>query len=170
MSVDISKTSSLAEEIESTNRELWVDTFLWLLFITDVLNKYLDTHLNQFGVSRTGLHVLNVLVLHSGNMRPTEISKIVYRTKHTITRTIDVLERKGLVRREALANDRRGALITMTEEGLDLVKRALPNLRRVSTSALSSLNEQQTTQLNVTLKQAGKDIIRQMEQETQRAD
>ena len=161
---------TLADKIETTNSEMRVQTFLWLLFTTDVVTRYLDTHLSKYEVSRTGFHVLNTLVTHAGTMKPTEISKIVFRTKHTITRTVDELEKRGLVERKTIGEDRRTRQVSITSKGLDLVRAALPDLRQVSRAATSSLGKEQTSQLNNILKQLSKDLLTQMAEKNKKAE
>jgi DNA-binding MarR family transcriptional regulator len=157
---------SLADKIEAANREIRVQTVSWLLFSTEVVARYLDIHLSKYGVSRSGYSVLNALVTHDGIMKPTEISKIVFRTKHTITRIVDELEKRGLVERGAIGKDRRTRQVAITSKGLDVVRLALPDLRKVSRIAMSSLGEEQTSQLNNILKQLAKDLLTQMTKDT----
>jgi DNA-binding MarR family transcriptional regulator len=157
---------TLADKVEATNKEMRVQTFLWLLFTTDVVARYLDTHLSKYRVSRTGFSVLNTLVTHAGTMKPTEISKIVFRTKHTITRTVDELEKRGLVERKTIGQDRRTRQVAITSKGLNLVRAALPDMRQVSRAAISSLEEEQVSQLNNILKRLAKDLLIQMAEDT----
>jgi DNA-binding MarR family transcriptional regulator len=71
----------------------------------------------------------------------------VNRSKHAITRAIDILEKDALVRREPSANDRRSLNVVITKQGIDLVKKTLPALQRASSIATSCLSEEQINEL-----------------------
>ena len=80
-------------------------------------------------------------------MTPTNISKRVYRSKHAITRSIDILEKDNLVKREPSGDDRRSINVTVTKKGINLVKKTLPDLQRASSVATSCLSKEQVEEL-----------------------
>ena len=153
---------SIAGKIADLNNELRVNTFFWLLFVCDAVERYLTTQMQESTTSRTGFNILNIMVSHGGTMRPSDISLLVFRSKHTITRAIDALEKAGLVEREPLGEDRRVRKVTITRKGLDLISRTLPSMRQVSDIATSCLDKQHVVQLNGILKRIGKDLLRRM--------
>lgn len=74
------------------------------------------------GLSRTGVQAL--LFLHSAHPRFRTISSIARRfviTPATATRLVDALERRGLVRRVRLEEDRRAVRVELTGKGLKAV-------------------------------------------------
>ena len=67
-------------------------TFRLLCYLADIINRYLDIQLNEVGISRTNYDILHVLALNRGSLTSTELCRHVFRSKHAITRAIDVLE------------------------------------------------------------------------------
>jgi DNA-binding MarR family transcriptional regulator len=75
----------------------------------------------QFGLTGPQSVVLRNL-LDNGAMSSADLSRIAYVTPSNITGIIDRLENKGLVERVRLKDDRRVALITLTQSGRELSK------------------------------------------------
>jgi DNA-binding MarR family transcriptional regulator len=65
-------------------------------------------------------------------MTPTEIAKRVFRSKHAVTRAIDVLEKDGLVRRGTVRGDRRIRKVNITRKGLELIQANVDDRRRLA--------------------------------------
>jgi DNA-binding MarR family transcriptional regulator len=59
-------------------------------------------------------------------LRMAELAKQVGLSTSGLTRLIDRVESAGYVRREACPNDRRGAEAVLTDEGAELLRKALP--------------------------------------------
>ncbi len=59
-------------------------------------------------------------------LRIRELADAVVLSSTGMTRFVDRLEAKGLVRREAVPGDRRGAYAVVTQEGIDLLRRMWP--------------------------------------------
>ncbi|MEV0969925.1 MarR family winged helix-turn-helix transcriptional regulator [Microtetraspora glauca] len=64
-----------------------------------------------------------------------------------MTRLLDRLEAKGLIRRRRHADDRRSIVVEVTEEGRALVPRLAPVFGRVSVQLLSGFSEEEVRQL-----------------------
>lgn len=113
---------TMAEEIREQAAQLRHLTLLSFVYTADVVNRYLDKEVARYPVGRTGFSVLHNLVLHSGTMTPTNLSKRVFRSKHAVTRVVDKLEKLGFVKRDAIGADRRVREVSITKEGLTFVK------------------------------------------------
>lgn len=78
--------------------------------------------------SKTGLTPPQLLVMQAlrDNMRLTsgELAKEVVLTQATVTSILDRLEKKELATRERCTNDKRKVWVSLTDEGLDLMKGA----------------------------------------------
>ncbi|MFI2432241.1 MarR family winged helix-turn-helix transcriptional regulator [Streptomyces sp. NPDC018693] len=102
------------------------------------------------GLSRGEFDVLATL-RRSGEpytLSPRELSATLMLTTGGMTGRLDKLERAGLLRRSPDPHDRRGLQVTLTEQGLELVERAVGAGLAVQTEALSSaLNAEQAGQL-----------------------
>jgi len=63
-------------------------------------------------------------VLDPAPLSPSKLADAVVRTTGGMTKLVDRLERRGLVRRVPDANDRRGVLVELTGEGHELSRKA----------------------------------------------
>ncbi|MET9116390.1 MarR family winged helix-turn-helix transcriptional regulator [Streptomyces longwoodensis] len=93
-------------------------------------------------------------------LSPRELSATLMLTTGGMTGRLDKLERAGLLRRSPDPHDRRGLRVTLTEQGLDLVDRAVGSGLAVEREALSALNAQQAGQLA--------DLLRELLRSTER--
>ena len=59
-------------------------------------------------------------------LRMAELAKQIGHSTSGLTRLVDRLEDAGYVRREACPTDRRGAEAVITDEGIDVLRKALP--------------------------------------------
>jgi DNA-binding MarR family transcriptional regulator len=151
---------SIAADIRNQARHLRVDTFLSFIYTADVINRYLDFELTKQPASRTGFNILHNLILHGGSMKPTEISNRVFRSKHTVTRVIDTLEKQGLVKRGPIGEDRRTRKVNITKKGLELIKRTSAEGRqRVSHAVFLPLDQKQIKELRIILRQVRKHVL-----------
>ena len=114
----------------------------------DVINSYIDIYFRQFSpLNRIGFQMLQILISNEGSLIQTELSKLVYRSRYTITKTVDILEQNGWVRRQPIEGDRRMKNVTVTTKGLELVKNSMDGMLDMSQLALSCLDESERKEL-----------------------
>ena len=145
---------SMADKIREQAAQLRVLTFLSFVYTADVVNRYLDMEIARYPVGRTGFSVLHNLVLHGGNMTPTNLSERVFRSKHAVTRVVDRLEKLGFVKRGTIGKDRRVRKVHITEEGLAFVKESqAAGQQRMGNVLLNPLDQKQIKALDTMMKQ-----------------
>jgi len=154
-----SSMEAVANDLRETASDLKVDTLLSLVRAAEVANRYLDLEMSKYGARRARSGVLNVLIVNGGKMRPTDLSKKLFRAKHTITSIVDGLEKEGLVRRETTTEDRRIRKIAITKVGLEFVKATASYRRDISYKAFSWLDVEQTQELNNMLTRLRKHLL-----------
>lgn len=133
-----------------------------ILRSADVLSRYLEIELAKYGSSPIRFAVMNALFVHGGTMTPTDISKWTFRTKHTITSMLKVLEKAELIRREANKSDRRSVDIVITEKGWNASDRMIPVAEHMSRKALKCFDDNQLEILENLLKELRKSLFKQM--------
>ncbi|MFJ4831781.1 MarR family winged helix-turn-helix transcriptional regulator [Streptomyces sp. NPDC088747] len=108
-----------------------------------------------FGISRGEFDVLATLRRADApyTLSPRQLSATLMMTTGGMTGRLDKLERAGLLRRSPDPHDRRGLQVTLTDEGLRLIDRAVGAGLAVQTEALSSLDDEQAGQLADLLRQ-----------------
>jgi DNA-binding MarR family transcriptional regulator len=73
-------------------------------------------------VSRLRGSALYFLLLDGGETTPTQLARDMLRSKHSVTKIIDGLEKEGLIVRSATNKDRRVTPVKLTTRGLERVK------------------------------------------------
>ena len=128
------KIDTMAQKSRETAENPLVKTYTSIFMTFDMIENYVRASLKNGEVSRAGMNVLHILIMHGGNMIATEISKHVWRSKYATIRVIDTLEKGGYVTRgQPDSNgDRRKKMITITPKGIALSKKT----EKVSTERL----------------------------------
>lgn len=130
---------NLSKEINEVSEVVKLNSLVLVMYAASVVSKYLDIKLRKYGQDLTRLNILYLLVGSGGSMTPTNISKRVYRSKHAISRALDVLEKDALVERARTSTDRRSVNIMITRKGVRLVRKSLSDLQQASAAATSCL-------------------------------
>jgi DNA-binding MarR family transcriptional regulator len=65
----------------------------------------------------------------NGTLRPLELEKRLLLKQHNVSRLIDRMEQKNLLKRLPFARDGRGQLVAITDQGQDLLRRMWPAYR-----------------------------------------
>jgi DNA-binding MarR family transcriptional regulator len=101
--------------------------------------------LNEFGLTTTQYRLLNLIDASEGQ-RLTTLSERLIRSKSQVTRTVDMLEKMGLIRRSGDGSDGRAQLIVLTRNGERLRDRTNASHARSLKTRFGSLriSEQQT--------------------------
>jgi DNA-binding MarR family transcriptional regulator len=100
--------------------------------------------LDGFGVpSYTSFNALTVLAGAGEPIPPSVVARRMVVSRPTVTGILDTLERLGLVSRSDHGTDRRMRLVALTDEGRDLVRRALPEVHRFEEQLFSDLDRGQ---------------------------
>lgn len=150
----------LALEIRTVAQQMRVSAFLSFIYTADIVNRYLEIELAKQPISRIGFNVLHDLILHGGTMTPTDISKRVFRSRQSVTKTVDTLEKLGLVKREPIGKDRRIRKVSITRKGIELVKsNSAQEQKRISHELFLPLERKQVEELSIALRQVRKQTL-----------
>jgi DNA-binding MarR family transcriptional regulator len=148
----------LAIEIKTQFKQPKIKLINSLLIAADVVSRYLDIETAKYSLGRTGLTVLYTLVINGGSMTPTSISKKIFRSKFAVTKILDTLEKLGYVKRGGIGNDRRTREVSITDNGIEVVKSSIIERPDISHKALHRLDKDQLRMLDNLLGIIRKDI------------
>jgi DNA-binding MarR family transcriptional regulator len=124
------------------------EAYATLCRVGDVLLRELETHIEAtFGVKQIVATALAVIDGAEAPLTPSDIGERVLLPSASITSTLDILERRGWVRRVPNPDDRRSVLIEITAEGRATADQLLPGIRTLELKALSALTKRERTQL-----------------------
>jgi DNA-binding MarR family transcriptional regulator len=92
-----------------------------------------------FGISQPAATALAVIDGAGTPLTPSQVSDRVLAASATMTATLDLLERRGWIRRGPNPADRRSVLIEITPQGRATADQLLPGIRTIERSILSAL-------------------------------
>jgi DNA-binding MarR family transcriptional regulator len=139
------RLGQLAREIRQTKpfRSLQQEGTVSLLRTADLLRRSLTRAIEPFGITPQQYNVLRILRGAGDSGLPTlEIAARMIEHAPGITRLMDRLEAKGLVRRERCSRDRRQVLCRIAAPGLQLLARLDGPLRDAEQAFLRPLQRE----------------------------
>nr|WP_281728191.1 MarR family transcriptional regulator [Cellulomonas denverensis] len=98
-------------------------------------------------MTRTELDLLSALRRADRPMRASEVSTVTQASGAAITKRGDALERAGLIHRTVPDRDRRGVLLSLTEQGRATVDRLIPVRTAVEREAIDGLDSEELDHL-----------------------
>lgn len=154
-----STIESVAKGLQAQSRNNKVSAFLGYLYASDVINRYLELVLTYKKITRAGFSILHTLILEGGSMIPTILSKKTGRSKYSVTRVVDTLEKMDLVQRVSIGTDRRLRKVAITNKGLETVKKGtLASRERLCEDIFQTLDEHQIAELDSLLRDVRKNV------------
>src|SRR4051812_15580404 len=117
------------------------------------LSRRQEAVFEGFGVSRGEVGLLSALRI-SGPRRltPGQLGRGLLLSSAGVTSRLDRLERRGLVARHPDPDDRRGVLVELTGEGIELVDRAIRANTESESELLAGFSAEEREQLTVLLR------------------
>lgn len=144
------ETSTLQQEIRQRTpfRSLGQEATLGLMRTTDLVRRSIARLLEPYDMTPQQYNVLRILRGAGEEGLPTlEISDRMVEQAPGITRLLDRLEAKKLVRRERCPEDRRQVLCWLTAEGKDLLERLDEPVNSEDATAMSMLSVEEQKEL-----------------------
>ncbi len=114
------------------------------------LSNYLTRKFKPYDITPEQWGLLNRLWEKDG-VSQKELSEISIKDQTTVTRILDKLERKGLIKRQTSPDDRRSFLIFLTDNGRSLENKLVPIAYEVLDEALQGLSEEEIKQMKLLL-------------------
>ncbi|MEM6807433.1 MAG: MarR family transcriptional regulator, partial [Bacteroidota bacterium] len=82
-----------------------------------------------------------------------DLAEKSFKEPASITRILDILQKKDLVHRKAALDDRRAYGLYLTKAGEELVKKLIPKAKQARAFGVKGLSEEEVQNLNSYLKQ-----------------
>ena len=112
-----------------------------LLRAEAAVRRRLSADLEREGLSAAGFSVLVVLVTAGGELELRTLRRRLDASKASATEVVTTLERRGLVARRRLEQDRRAVMVRVTPAGAELVDRLFPEHAERVAATFASLDE-----------------------------
>lgn len=104
------------------------------------------------GITMSQFVALSSLVVTGQPMTPTEISRLLPLETHSVSALLDRLQERKLIRRRRSTKDRRSVKVTLTAEGVQLVRDIAPAMRSAMMGAFDPLSSRELRMLNRTVR------------------
>jgi DNA-binding MarR family transcriptional regulator len=139
---------SLPRDIKGALNQIKATGFWLCVQFADTLIRYLEITMKQDSVvSRLQGSALYFLLLNGGESTPTQLANAMLRSKHSVTKIIDSLEKEGLITRSFNSRDRRVTSIKLTSAGLEHVKRRFAKGNERAKKVMGCLNAAEQKEL-----------------------
>jgi DNA-binding MarR family transcriptional regulator len=122
--------------------------------IGPLLARRQESVFSRFGLNRGEVGALSALRIAGPPHRlsPTRLGRGLMLSSAGVTSRIDRLERRGLVRRLADPDDRRGVIVELTDQGLEVVDEAVAAVTISDRQLLERLDTEEMAQLEAILR------------------
>jgi MarR family transcriptional regulator, negative regulator of the multidrug operon emrRAB len=109
---------------------------------------WLNRHLAPFGVSNVCYFTMVMLHSTPNNLaNPSDLCRSTGETRGNMTRICDELVEKGLIQRITNAEDRRRVDLSLTDEGIALLRQIIPKLRKEISAVYKPFTEDEKNTL-----------------------
>ena len=102
--------------------------------------------------------ILDTLYL-DGRKNLTELATSIYKDSPTVSRIIDILEKKELVKKSSINLDRRKIIISISEQGRSLIRRCYPEISKVRKLSWKDLSDEDFTQFTRILDKMSENMV-----------
>lgn len=102
-----------------------LDAYVKLMRASESVTSALKHRLDRAGITHSQLGVLEAL-MHLGELCQSDLSAKLLKSSGNVTTVVDNLERRGLVGRRRNPKDRRFVVVSLTDQGEDLIRAFFP--------------------------------------------
>lgn len=131
--------------------------YLVLMQTSKSVQERMRLEIIKKNLSITEFSVLEVLY-NKGKQTIQQIGNSILISSGSMTYVIDKLEQRGLLNRSACPDDRRVIHVTLTDEGIDLMKEIMPKHQELVDYMLGSLNDDEAEIMVKLLKKISKRV------------
>lgn len=126
------------------------------------IDLFLNCRLGDLGINLTRQQLITMkILLHDGPLRQNNLAFITDRDKTSLTRLINGLEKKNLVARIPLRDDRRVNLIHLTTAGEKMLHETMPELLKLMAEMQEGVSESDQQTVIRVMKQIQQNIAKE---------
>ncbi len=129
------------------------DVILFQIDMTSKVSKqYAQKEFDKIGLGITiEQWIILKIISESPPLSQKELAEKSYRDPASITRTLDLLEKKKLLRRETIPTNRRTYVISLTKEGKQFINQHLPMVTAHRNKSIEGIGEADLKKLSLLL-------------------
>jgi DNA-binding MarR family transcriptional regulator len=121
---DVNTNGPTPEDIKKVAAQIGELNFWLCVTFADTIMRYLEITMKKDDISPLHNIAMHHLVRAGGSLTPTQLSEAMFRSKHSVTKIMDNLEKEGFIVRDFSSQDRRVTIMRVTAAGLDYVKKS----------------------------------------------
>jgi DNA-binding MarR family transcriptional regulator len=133
------KKSSRRRDIEKIRQKILAMHLSRLIVFSDVINRYIQLRTKR-DTSWLRTNAILFIITRGGKLTPSQLAKVMLRSRNSVTKLVEGLEKDGLVRRYHPKNDRRTVYIEVTQDGLSFIMTKLDTLTSLEDELRSFLD------------------------------
>ncbi len=126
-------------------------TGFWVTRLARSMEQDFEKRLQSIGITRGAYAVLSA-IYHDQQLTPRELASFLGVHGAAVTRHLDRIEQKGLIRRSPSAADRRSIDISMTREGVKVVKQGRAGSKATNKKFTAGLAASDIDQLHAAIR------------------
>ena len=111
------------DEIQEVAAEVRAVNFWQCVKFADTIKRYCEITMKKDDISPLHAMAMFHLVCAGGSSTPTHLAEMMFRSKHSVTKIVDNLEKEGFIVRDFSSKDRRVTHIKITTAGLEYLKK-----------------------------------------------
>jgi len=112
----------VSHEVKAVADQIREVNFWSCVTFSDTIGRYCEITMKKDDISPLHAIAMYHLVCSGGNSTPTQLADMMFRSKHSVTKIVDNLEKEGFIIRDFSSKDRRVTRIRVTPAGLNYVK------------------------------------------------
>lgn len=137
----------------NTSRENISDSFFFQIHrMKRTIFRHTNALMNEAGITLQLEQLPLIMILQSNSRSQRELSDITMRDKSSILRSINALEKKGLVVVKKDKGDKRKNIVSLTDEGIDLAKNIRILMNRAEDEVLAVFSVKERSEALQTIK------------------
>jgi DNA-binding MarR family transcriptional regulator len=136
----MTEKSARPVDIEKMRQEILSMHLSRLAVFSDVMNRYVLLRAKDDARTWLRVYAVTFIITRGGKVTPTELAKILLRSKNSVSQLINGLEKNGLVRRYHATEDRRTVYVEVTSDGLSFIKAKFKVLKSLEEEIESCLD------------------------------
>lgn len=113
----------VSREIKEVAAQIKEVNFWSCVTFSDTISRYCEITMKKDDISPLHAIAMYHLVCAGGTSTPTQLAEKMFRSKHSVTKIVDNLEKEGFIVRDFSSKDRRVTRIKVTPSGLQYVRK-----------------------------------------------
>ena len=115
-------SNPVSDDIEKVAEQIREVNFWLCVTFADTIGRYCEITMKKDDISPLHAIAMFHLVCAGGSSTPTHLAELMFRSKHSVTKIVDNLEKEGFIVRDFSSKDRRVTYIRVTSAGLEYVR------------------------------------------------